>query len=105
MRMSNLSDGRSQILTDSNSFWAEFPKMKEKPTMMVASGTSDAIVLLRLKMSKQMNTRSISTTAIKTASSLATAEPTSYGTIGQRLKLSKVKPYTFKLMVKALSSL
>ena len=51
--------------------------MKEKPTMIVASGTRDAIVLLRLKMSKQMKIKINPTTDIMTASSLPTAEPTS----------------------------
>ena len=51
--------------------------MNEKPTMIVASGTREAIVLLRLKMSRQMKMKMSSTTAIKTASSLPTAEPTS----------------------------
>ena len=72
-----LSRTASLPLTDSNSVCAELPKMNEKPTMIVASGTSDARVLLRLKMSKQMKIKMMSTTASKTASSFATAEPTS----------------------------
>ncbi len=63
--------------TDSNSVCAEWPNTKEKPTMKVASGTNDAIVLLRLKMSKQMKMIMIKATESKTASSFATAEPTS----------------------------
>ena len=64
-------------LTDSKSVFAELPKMNEKPTMMVASGTSDASVLLLLKMSIQMKMSTIATTARHTASSFATADPTS----------------------------
>ena len=61
-----------------NSVCAELPKMNEKPTMIVASGTSDAIVLLRLKMSRQMKMKIRIATESRTASSFATAEPTSF---------------------------
>ena len=67
-------------LTDSNSVCAECPKIKEKPTIIVASGTRDARVFLRLKISRQMKTKIKATTESMTASSLATAEPTSYYT-------------------------
>ena len=64
-------------LTDSNSVWAELPKMNENPRTIVARGTRDAIVLLRLKMRRQMNTRTMSTVANSTASSFAMTEPIS----------------------------
>lgn len=55
--------------------------MKENPRMIVASGTRDARVFLRLKMSKHTNMTTINATERRTASSLATAEPTSYSKI------------------------
>lgn len=52
--------------------------MNEKPRMIVASGTSDAMVSFLLKMSRQMKISTRSAQAMRTASSLATALPTSY---------------------------
>lgn len=69
-------DDRKQR-TDSNSVCAECPKMNEKPRMIVANGTSDAMVSFLLKMSRQMKIRTRSTQVISTASNFATAEPTS----------------------------
>jgi len=51
--------------------------MNEKPRMIVANGTSEEIVF-PLKMSKQMNMMTIIAMQIKTASSFATIESTSY---------------------------
>jgi hypothetical protein len=51
--------------------------MNEKPTMMVASGTSEAIVFDRLKIKRQINMMNISAVQINTASSFATMEPRS----------------------------
>lgn len=63
--------------TDSNKVCAECPKTKENPRMIVASGTSDAMVLLLLKISRQMKVKTRRTHAMSTASSFATALPTS----------------------------
>ena len=52
--------------------------------MIVASGTRDAIVLLRLKMSKQMKMRTTSTPKSRHASSFATAELTSWNAVDER---------------------
>ena len=68
----------SEWLTDSNKFWAELPKMNEKPKIIVANGTRDAIVFFRLKTSRQ--TKRMATTVIdkRTPSSFATIESTSW---------------------------
>ena len=64
-------------LTDSNKVWAEWPKMNEKPKIMVASGTRDASVLLLLNIRRQTKTMPTSATQRRTASSFATTELTS----------------------------
>lgn len=64
-------------LTDSNNVCAECPKMKEKPRTIVASGTNDCRVFLLLKINKHTKIKIIAKTASITASSFATAEPTS----------------------------
>lgn len=51
--------------------------MNENPTMIEASGTSDAIVSCVLKMSKQMKMNTISITPMSTASNFPTADETS----------------------------
>ena len=51
--------------------------MNENPRIIVANGTRDAIVSLLLKISRQMKRKMRSTQAISTASSFATALPTS----------------------------
>ena len=71
------SPNRRMLRTDSNRVCAECPKMKEKPRMIVANGTSDAIVSLLLKMRSAMKVKTTSTQATKTASNFATALPTS----------------------------
>lgn len=68
---------RLRLLTDSNNVCAECPKMKEKPRMIVANGTRDEMVF-PLKISKQMNMMMIIAMQIRTASSFATIESTSY---------------------------
>lgn len=70
------------IRTDSNKVCAECPKMNEKPTIMDASGTSDAIVSFLLKMSKQMKMKIIKIAPRSTASSFATADDTSFQSDG-----------------------
>ena len=52
--------------------------MNENPTIMVERGTSDAIVLLLLKMSRQMKMKMRAMTPSRTKSSFATADPTSF---------------------------
>ena len=51
--------------------------MNEKPRTTVASGTRDARVFCRLKMSRNIKTMNTNAIAIRTASSFATAELTS----------------------------
>jgi hypothetical protein len=68
---------RRRRLTDSNSICAEWPKMKEKPSTIDASGTSDVTVSVGLKMRRQMKMSSRSQTPRSVASSLATADETS----------------------------
>lgn len=68
-------------LTDWNKACAEFPKMKEKPRIIVAHGTSDDNVSLRLKIKRQMKMTATRTTASSTASSLATIEPASWNEV------------------------
>lgn len=58
---------------------AELPKIKLKPRIIVARGTRDVSVSDLLKMSRQRKIMRMSATATSTASSLATAEPTSWG--------------------------
>jgi precorrin-6x reductase len=65
-----------KLLTDSKRVVAEFPKMNEKPRITVARGTNDAREL-ELKINKQMNMMATSATERRTASSLATMDPTS----------------------------
>lgn len=67
-----------RIHTDSKSVCAEWPNINENPRIIVAKGTKDASVFSRLKMSKQTKMMNIRATASRTASSLATADPTSY---------------------------
>jgi len=52
--------------------------MKEKPRMIVASGTRDARVLERLNMSRQTKMMITRAMQIRTASSFATIESTSW---------------------------
>ena len=66
------------ILTDSNKVCAELPKMNENPRTIVARGTSDSRVLLRLKINRQAKMIPIKATQTRTASSFATALPTSW---------------------------
>lgn len=65
-------------LTDSKRVWAECPNTKEKPRTILARGTSDAMVLVRSKINKQMKIMTITATQSRTASSFATIESTSY---------------------------
>lgn len=65
-------------LTDSNSVCAECPKMNENPRMIVARGTSEASVSLLLKIRRHVKRIPSIATQTRTASSFATAEPTSY---------------------------
>jgi hypothetical protein len=53
--------------------------MNENPRIRVARGTSDARVLLLLKMRRHVKIITINAMQTRTASSFATAEPTSYG--------------------------
>ena len=81
--------------------------MNENPRMIVARGTSEANVSFRLKMSKQANTMKISATQTRTASSLATAEPTSYSCLSTKDSKTSalVMLLTLRLAVSSLRSL
>jgi hypothetical protein len=52
--------------------------MNENPRIIVARGTSEASVLLLLKMRRHVKRIPSNATQTRTASSFATAEPTSY---------------------------
>lgn len=54
------------------------PKMKENPRMIVARGTREVNVSDLLKMRRQMKMMMMSAKEMSTASSFATAEPTSW---------------------------
>jgi hypothetical protein len=63
--------------TDPKRAAAEFPKMKEKPSITVANGTRDASESEWLNIKRQMKMTAASTTERSTASNFATMDPTS----------------------------